>query len=986
MKKLFNPLMLSAMTAITFLPACVDTDETLPYVDPNIQFEQDKNKPAVSHGTIENPVQVSDIQNFATNSDTAYLTGYIVGYVCGTKLETGCVFVPSDTVSQPANILLAEAADINDYSKCTPVQLPAGKIRTALNLKDNKDNFGKQVVVGGTVEKYFGVKALKNTFYAKIDGKEYSSAVQAFDNTSPQPVVTEINEPFTTSNGDFRYVNVVKTEKDDQIWKVSDKGYGMVATAYINKVNLASESWLVSAPVDLTGKTTAYLTFDHACNYFAGENNSGVSEACKVLVSRDSITWDEIEIKTWPKNFTFVNSGVIDLSAYAGESRLRIAFKYTSTTEKAGTWELKNVKLTVTEPVVIVPVRAAEAAGDGTKENPYNISYLQQNTAPTDYVWVKGVIVGYVSGTSQVTFSASGAPETNIAIADADTVKTVFNSNSVKLGTDDLKKLLSLAKVPDNLGKEVLFYAKIESYYGFDKGLKEVKYAKIGDKEAGIDPTAPAKDPIKDKIEGTDNLSQKITTLPYEDLTESQGKFTSYCVSKNGNLTTSSIWNYNTTNTCMKGSAYIGGTNYESEVWLISPEIELGATANSVLKFSQSGQYFAVDVKSSCSVLISTDYASGNPTSATWTDLEISEWPTAVKTFVDNSVDLTDYKGQKIRVAFKYTSTEEKAGTWQIKDFKVSEVSAAPVSGYDGTNNTQTVITSYPYSNTLKNSLGNFSVYDVKRFDASDSHVWSATKYGAVATSKAETESWLISPKLNISGISEPVLTFDTYYKEITTPSTYYTAYILEDFDGSDISQATKKALTLSFGEAGKTQANSVDLKDYKGKNITIAFKYVSPEDFAGQYEIVNFTVKDNANTKGTYDDPYTCAELLAMSLTTSSSDKGYVIGYIVGYVNNSVSENNCKFTTDNAVNSNIIIADNANETTYTEVVPINLPNNSDVRTKLNLKDNSDNIGQKVLIYGTLVKYMGVSGIKPCNYAELGEGSSKTTVGTKPSN
>ncbi|MBQ3689830.1 MAG: choice-of-anchor J domain-containing protein [Bacteroidales bacterium] len=974
MKKIIYFSVITA-TALSLLSSCVDTHDTLPYVDPNVQSSQAASSDKSAYGTADSPIEISSIKDLGTNNDTAYVSGYIVGYVCGTKLSSGAVFVPSDTVSQTANILIAESADVTESSKCVPVQLPTGKIRTALNLKDNKDNFGKQVVIGGCMAKYFGVKGLKNTFYAKIDGKEISSILAPTDNTSPQPVVTEIDEPFSETMGNFRFRDVISADSAFDVWSFTN--YGMVATAFKNKKNFATESWLISPPVDLTGKTTAYFTFDHAAAYFA--DNNLIDKACQVLASNDSTDWEALEI-TWPKesngkSYTFVNSGIIDLSKYAGKSRVRVAFKYTSTAEKAGTWELKNVKLQETEPVIVKQEHAAKPDGEGTKEKPYNVSAVQENETPTDYVWVKGVIVGFIPSSGKVTFSATGAVATNIAIADADTVKTAFNSTSVKLSTDEMKNLLSLAKVPTNLGKEVLMYVKIGSYYGFTRGITEVKYAKIGDKEAGIDPTAAPKEPIKDQIEGTDNLSEKITTLPYEDLTASQGKFTSYCVSKNGNLTTSSIWNYNATNTCMKGSAYINGSNFDSEVWLISPEIELGSSANSVLKFSQSGQYFEVDVKSSCSVLISTNYTSGNPTSATWKDLEISEWPTAVKTFVDNSVDLTDYKGQKIRVAFKYTSTEEKAGTWQIKDFKVSEVSAAPVSGYDGTNNTQTVITSYPYSNTLKNSLGNFSVYDVKRFDASDSHVWSATSNGAVSSSTAEAESWLISPKFDLTNVQEPLLSFTTWYKDITTPSTYYTAYILENYDGSDISQATKTALTISFKATSGTQANNIDLKDYKGKKITIAFKYQSPEDFAGQYEIVNFSVKDNANTKGTYEDPYTCEEWKNLAAGT----KGYVKCYIVGYVK---SATNVVFNSTDAVNSNLAVSDNKNATEVSECVFVKLPTGA-IRTLLNIKDNTGNIGKEVLLYGTNGNYFSTDGgISTLSYTEL----NGSTAGTKPTN
>ena len=290
----------------------------------------------------------------------------------------------------------------------------------------------------------------------------------------------------------------------------------------------------------------------------------------------------------------------------------------------------------------------------------------------------------------------------------------------------------------------------------------------------------------------------------------------------------------------------------------------------------------------------------------------------------------------------------------------------------------------------MKNSLGNFSVYDVKRFDASDSHVWGATNYGAVSKSTAEAESWLISPKFDLNNISEPILTFDTYYKDITTPSTYYTAYILTNFDGTNISTATKTALSISFKATLGTQANSVDLKDYKGQKITIAFKYQSPEDFAGEYEIVNFSVKDNANTKGTYEDPYTCAELLDMGLTTSSSDKGYVIGYIVG----SCSGNALNATTlvlgngDDASESNILIAANATETNYQKCVSVKGSSNA-MKKLIHLKgtnSNSNALGKKVIVYGTLKSYLGTAGVNTATYAELYDGDTKATAGTKPSN
>ena len=53
-----------------------------------------------------------------------------------------------------------------------PIQLPAGDLRTALNLKDNPGNLKKELIICGNIETYFGATGLKSATYAKINGKE----------------------------------------------------------------------------------------------------------------------------------------------------------------------------------------------------------------------------------------------------------------------------------------------------------------------------------------------------------------------------------------------------------------------------------------------------------------------------------------------------------------------------------------------------------------------------------------------------------------------------------------------------------------------------------------------------------------------------------------------------------------------------------------------------------------------------------------------
>ena len=57
-----------------------------------------------------------------------------------------------------------------NVNNCMPVQLPSGAVRTGLNLQDNPGNLGKQVLLNGNIEKYFGATGIKTVKYAEING------------------------------------------------------------------------------------------------------------------------------------------------------------------------------------------------------------------------------------------------------------------------------------------------------------------------------------------------------------------------------------------------------------------------------------------------------------------------------------------------------------------------------------------------------------------------------------------------------------------------------------------------------------------------------------------------------------------------------------------------------------------------------------------------------------------------------------------------
>lgn len=141
----------------------------------------------------------------------------------------------------------------------------------------------------------------------------------------------------TDGQGDFVIEDKSLSEGMSYVWKW-DAGYTcMKASAYVGGKNLASESWLISPVFDLSGLTTATLTFEQAGRHF------NASDYCSVQISTDRENWTRLNIDVWPADdFVFVTS-TANLSAYAGQSTVYIAFKYTSTSSTAGTWEVKNV-------------------------------------------------------------------------------------------------------------------------------------------------------------------------------------------------------------------------------------------------------------------------------------------------------------------------------------------------------------------------------------------------------------------------------------------------------------------------------------------------------------------------------------------------------------------------------------------------------------------------------------------------------------------
>ena len=108
-----------------------------------------------------------------------------------------------------------------------------------------------------------------------------------------------------------------------------------------------NEDWLISLPIDLSNTPSAFLTFQtvkryngndievfYATDYNGGDpTTDGTWVALSPTLDTNTGSWS-----------SWTDSGSLDLSAAAG-GNVFIAFKYTSTSSAAATWEADNVKV-----------------------------------------------------------------------------------------------------------------------------------------------------------------------------------------------------------------------------------------------------------------------------------------------------------------------------------------------------------------------------------------------------------------------------------------------------------------------------------------------------------------------------------------------------------------------------------------------------------------------------------------------------------------
>lgn len=122
-------------------------------------------------------------------------------------------------------------------------------------------------------------------------------------------------------------------------------------------------------------------------------------------------------------------------------------------------------------------------------------------------------------------------------------------------------------------------------------------------------------------------------------------------------------------NNFAKATNWTGSANDPSDVWLLSPAINLTETTSPALSFLSIANYDGPDME----VFVSTDYNGGDPNSATWNVLSANLSPGGWEETVSGTIDLSPYISANTRIGFRYTGSASDGATWELDNIAIFE-------------------------------------------------------------------------------------------------------------------------------------------------------------------------------------------------------------------------------------------------------------------------------------------------------------------------
>ena len=442
------------------------------------------------------------------------------------------------------------------------------------------------------------------------------------------------------------------------------------------------------------------------------------------------------------------------------------------------------------------------------------------------------------------------------------------------------------------------------------------------------------------------------------------------------------VIDYNTA----KMTGYSGGNYYVNEDWLISSPVALTGVNDAKMTIKYIGRYFH-DFNEEVTVWASMDYVfCSDPSTATWTCLpaslmESSSW----SDFVTTEIALTEFVGQIVSFAVRYTSTDGNAGTIEIQSILIEEGTAGggPIPPGPGVE-----VQVLPYYQSFATEFGTYMTYDEQGAQSWEIDYNTAKMTGYVGGNYYANIDWLISSPVAITGVSDAKMTMSYIGRYFNSINDEVTVWASTDYTwGDNPRNATWRQVTATLSE-GSNWTNflttEIALTDYVGQTVTFAVKYTSTDSKAGTMEIQSITIEEGSGVtppepptpgtpegSGTFDDPYNVAAgIVQQSAEPVAWVHGYIVGAVKSGLNSVTSNDDINWSAPFDLATNVVIADDVACREISQCIIVNLPAGKPLRIQVNLMDNPDNLGKHLAVNGKLRKYFGQAGLRDSNGTE----------------
>ncbi len=455
-----------------------------------------------------------------------------------------------------------------------------------------------------TVDPATGAVTLVGEGTARITAKaeandQYKAGEASYLLTVEDPAIANALYSGLINNGDdWTIDNGTLPEGLTYIWKWDSQYNYMKASAYKGG-NLAASATVTSPVIDLTDYKDVTLSFEHVGNFFKGNMQNDV----KVLISVDGGEFTNLAVAPWPEADGWKPwvKATADLKAYDGK-KIQVRFLYTSTTERAGTWEIKTFLVNGTKTGSSAPLADA---GLSFPEGKYTATLGETFTAPTLTKATTAAVTYSSDAETVATVDPATGAVTLVGVGTARITATAEANNEYKAG--EASYLLTV-KAPVVAPADAVYFSEMGEDFTF---------------------------------ETTDEFQAWKHDSKYG----------------------------------LKGSAYKDGIN-ATVSYAISPVIDLTAISDAKFSFKQAFNQYKIN-NELIEVANLPQYAEivvREQGATEWTKLATPTLPESFSwNFFDNEeISLAAYADKKIQLGYKYISTTECAGTWEVKEIVVT--------------------------------------------------------------------------------------------------------------------------------------------------------------------------------------------------------------------------------------------------------------------------------------------------------------------------